>query len=480
MESEKKFDFFVLEDESVKDEKIDGFVAECGVIGAMLSDFATIPIVMEELGSDALQMFEGIETRFLFEQILLEIEAIGRPSPMTMLVRAEKHEARDRIEAILLKIAKMRYSPDDVKNFLYVMRERYIRGEISRVARKLQQASSAQSESIASILDEVAKSMESLAALKRKNAKFKPESHKQIIQSVVKNYQKKHGRDDIIDGLWTGWTTESGTKICVPTENDLTIIAARPGRGKSDLAKEIAINFSMQGINGLFFSLEMSRNQVGERIISSKAALNRTKMRFGKLEGDSLDRMIEMRDEAQGEHIGHIYIDDTPGIEFSELEAKTRLYFLEKNIKYIVVDYIQLGRYSGFEKDKRIEVGRYAGGLKRLAGELGIAVIALAQLNRLAEKEKISMAHLKEAGDLEQDATMIWLIESSETYNPDEFDLLLINQAKHRHLGESKFTFYYKRRTGEIVSQKPNSVGQNKPTVLAANTDIGLQSPEPF
>lgn len=250
---------------------------------------------------------------------------------------------------------------------------------------------------------------------------------------------------DKLDKLTSGWQP-----------SNLIIIAARPAMGKTALALSMAKNMGLMGIPVAVFSLEMSGNQLVNRLISSVCSVEGAKLRSGYLNRDdwnAIDQNVQMLQKAP------IYIDDTPGISIFELKSKARRHVHEKGVRCIIIDYLQLVSAGQRMQSRELEVSAVSRALKGLAMELEIPIIALAQLNRNLEgragvEGKIpQLSDLRESGSIEQDADMVCFVhrydyfykqgERSEGYDPTEVGKGHVIIAKHRNgaIGDVKLRF---------------------------------------
>jgi replicative DNA helicase len=232
--------------------------------------------------------------------------------------------------------------------------------------------------------------------------------------------------------------------------SDLVIIAARPSMGKTAFAMNIAENAAIedQKIVGMF-SLEMSREALLLRLLCSKARVDSHKMRTGSLWRDDMDKVVRAMDQlAQAP----IFIDDTPGISLSEMRAKARrLQQSQGGLDLIIVDYLQLMSGGSRRYENRTqEVSAISRGLKALAKELKVPVVALSQLSRAPESRggdhRPQLADLRESGSIEQDADVVAFIFREEVYKPDEPELdgiaeIIIAKQRNGPTGRIKLAF---------------------------------------
>ncbi len=218
--------------------------------------------------------------------------------------------------------------------------------------------------------------------------------------------------------------------------SDLIIVAARPGLGKTSLCTNIAHHISVQKKPVAFFSLEMSKEQLVQRILSGEAKIESNRIRSGRIgevEWGRISRAIGELSELP------LFIDDTPSITVNEIRSKARRLQSEQNgeLGMIVIDYLQLMEGS-FPNNRVQEVSQISRSLKGLARELNVPIIALSQLNRGVEARQDKrplMSDLRESGSLEQDSDLVIMLYRDEYYNPDTPDrgIAEVIITKHRH-----------------------------------------------
>ncbi|HCP15285.1 MAG TPA: replicative DNA helicase [Peptococcaceae bacterium] len=230
----------------------------------------------------------------------------------------------------------------------------------------------------------------------------------------------------VLDQFTSGWQP-----------SDLIILAARPSMGKTAFALNLAESAAVRAkVPVGVFSLEMSREQLLLRLLSSRANIEQTALRNGRLSGSDWQKLV---DAAAILSAAPIYIDDTPGITVSELRSRARRLKAEQDLQLILVDYLQL--MSGDKKggdNRQQEISEISRSLKALARELKVPIIALSQLSREVEKtadKRPGLSHLRESGALEQDADMVMFIYREEYYdrNTERKGIAEIIVAKHRN-----------------------------------------------
>ena len=278
--------------------------------------------------------------------------------------------------------------------------------------------------------------------------KVRPAFHSlaDILNDTYKAVEDAVGNKILVTGVPTGYhMLDEKTSGLQPS--DLIVIAGRPSMGKTALALNIAQNASTQtGITVGIFSLEMSKEQLSLRMLSSEARIDSSRMRGGFLSESDLARI----NRAAGTLYDlPIYIDDSPAISALEIRAKARRMKMEKGLGLVIVDYLQLMRGRASAERRDLEISEISRSLKALAKEINIPVVALSQLNRKVEErsnKRPVLSDLRESGAIEQDADVIIFIYRDEVYNKKEGEAdrtSEIDVAKQRNgpTGTVKLTF---------------------------------------
>ncbi len=242
---------------------------------------------------------------------------------------------------------------------------------------------------------------------------------RKAVQEAFQILTQRYENQDAVTGVATGFPDlDALTAGLQPS--DLIIVAARPAMGKTALALNIAETAAMRGKKAVaVFSMEMSASQLAFRLISSLGRINQQHLRTGELAEEEWPRVtsaISMLADAK------IFIDDTPALSPGDLRARARRLKREHDLGLIVIDYLQLMQVPGNKENRATEISEISRGLKALAKELDIPVIALSQLNRSLEQrtdKRPLMADLRESGAIEQDADLILFIYRDEYYNPE-------------------------------------------------------------
>lgn len=252
----------------------------------------------------------------------------------------------------------------------------------------------------------------------------------ETVQTIMKRVQNRGE----LSGVTTGFT-DLNSLLGGFQKSDLVLLAARPSVGKTALAVNLAVNAAKAGKKVAMFSLEMSKTQIGQRILAAFAQMNLSSLFKGELEGTDLVNLITASNELSNYNL---HIDDTAAISLIELKAKLRRLKMEEGLDLVVIDYLQL-MTTGERIENRVqEISQISRGLKAIAKELDVPVLALSQLSRALEQrpdKRPKLSDLRESGAIEQDADIVMFlyrdyVYNKETENPNLAEVIV---SKHRN-----------------------------------------------
>jgi replicative DNA helicase len=267
----------------------------------------------------------------------------------------------------------------------------------------------------------------------------------ELLPEVIDEIERIQEQGHILTGVPTGFT-DLDELLTGLQPSTLSIIGARPSMGKTAFALGVAANVAMETHRPvLFFSLEMGHRELAQRILASEAKVDSSKFRKGDLTPPDWSKI----NRALGRLEAPMFIDDNPNVTVMEIRAKARrLQARHGQLGLIVIDYLQLMTSGGEAENRQVEVSEISRGLKILARELEVPVIALSQLSRNLEQradKRPMLSDLRESGSLEQDADIVMFIYRDEVYHPETPDLNVaeIIVAKHRSgpIGTKKLVF---------------------------------------
>ncbi len=329
----------------------------------------------------------------------------------------------------------------NIAYYLEIVREKFILRQIIAAATESVRRAYDEQDEVNNLLDEVEAK---ILAVGEDRFKGEMPGMKEQVMGALESIEQLWERRGGITGISTGFT-ELDRMTNGMHEAEMIVIAARPSMGKTALAMNIAEHVAISSkLPVAVFSLEMSSQQLVQRLLCSRARVNLQKVREGFLaERDfpSLTAAASKLAEAE------IYIDDSAGLNILELRAKARRLKLQKKIKLIVVDYLQLLRSTTrrAQDNRQLEISEISAGLKGLAKELKVPIIVLSQLNRQPEARsggKPRLSDLRESGSIEQDADLVGLLVRPELYEEDE-------EARAEKAGESELIIA-KQRNGPV------------------------------
>ncbi len=282
------------------------------------------------------------------------------------------------------------------------------------------------------ILEDTEKSIFNLIQTKGpKDGIFLKEALSESIGKISEIYANKGS----ISGIPTGYADIDSCLLGFQP-SDLILIAARPSMGKTAFVLNIAQHVTMKkGITTAFFSLEMSARQLADRLLSIESGVDSDKMRKGNLNVNDWERIVDSTDALAK---ANLIIDVSPEMSVSQIRSRCRKYKAENNLGLIIIDYLQLIMPDKASPSKQQEVADISRGLKALAREMDVPVVALSQLSRapdIRQEHRPVLSDLRESGAIEQDADVVMFIYRDEKYNADteEKGIAEISIAKHRN-----------------------------------------------
>jgi replicative DNA helicase len=305
----------------------------------------------------------------------------------------------------------------NVSRYVKIVEDKSMLRNLIKTADEIKESGYDEQEAIEDIMDNAERSIFNI--MEKKNAKGYT-SIKDILVSSFNQLEELYNRKEYITGVPSGFT-DLDRRTAGFHGSELILIAARPAMGKTAFALNIATHAAVRGnIPVAVFSLEMSKEQLGNRILCSEALVDSNKIRTGELNEEEWGKLAQTSGELSN---AKIFVDDTPGLNVMEIRARSRKLKLEKGIGLIVIDYLQLitgnARRGGSREQEIAEISR---SLKILAKELEVPVIALSQLSRAVEARpdhRPMLSDLRESGSIEQDADIVMFIYRDDYYNED-------------------------------------------------------------
>ena len=405
--------------------------AEQAVLGSMLTDKDAVISAIEILHAND---FYRTDNKSIYEAI---INLYNRAEPVDIItVKAEleslgKFDQVGGLEYLASLPEKVPTTANAIK-YIKIVEEKSTLRNLIKTANEIIEMGYDPTEDVSDIMEGAEKKIFNIM---QNNEKKSYTPIKDVLVDSFTQLEELYNRKQHITGVPSGFI-ELDYKTAGFHGSDLVLIAARPAMGKSAFALNIATNAAVRSnVPVVLFSLEMSKDQMVNRILCSEAMVDSNKVRTGKLEEDDWTKLagsIGPLSDAE------IYIDDTPGISVTEIRAKCRKLKLEKNIGMVVIDYLQLVQGTNKRNGSREqEISEISRSLKILAKELNIPVIALSQLSRAVEQRpdhRPMLSDLRESGAIEQDADIVMFLYRDDYYNKDseKKDIAEVIIAKHR------------------------------------------------
>lgn len=395
--------------------------AEQAVLGALLKDPSCLPLVSDMLRIEHLYLpqHKAIYTA------ILNIDTIGgRIDPLVVLEELKKEGVYDDIggKTYLMKIADAVPSTKNVESYIKIIIDKFYLRTLMETARDILDATNNESDSPDSILD---LAEQKIYNIRSGRAVTGPARVSDIVMSDVFERLKKLGSDDIkvkeqYMGIPTGFSYLDKILGGGFHRSDFIVVGARPAMGKTSFALNVARNIA-KNKKVLFFSLEMSKEQLAQRIISTEARIVSEKLRTGEISDADWEKLGLALQNLVG---CELYFDDTANINVNEMKARA---LRMKDVDCIVIDYLQLMSGTKRTENRVAEVSEITRSLKMMAKDLNIPVITCSQLSRGVAKNangdhRPQMTDLRESGTIEQDADIVLMLHREDYYNnnPDE------------------------------------------------------------
>ncbi len=412
--------------------------AEMSVLGAMILDNEVISLVIPILNK--LSFYKTAHQELY--QVIVDVYDKGQQ--VDLVVLREELKKRSLLEKVggveyLMELEEVVPTIGNVEYYANIVREKAIKRNLIEVAATIQKQSFEESTDTEQLLDASERAIFDIT-----QKKFNTTSTRlnEILKETFSRIENLHDRQSRLTGVSSGYY-DLDDKTCGLQPSELIIFAARPSMGKTSLVLNIVEHVGVvEKKPVVIFSLEMSAQQVAQNMLCSHARIDAHKLRMGFLDDkqwSDLSYGLGSLSEAP------IFIDDTPGLTVLEVRAKARRLKAQYDIQLVAVDYLQLMESSRGE-NRQQEISIISRGLKSLARELKIPVIAVSQLNRSAESReghRPRMSDLRESGAIEQDADVIVLLHRDNYYDPDKDNTAELNIAKQRNgpTGVIKLTF---------------------------------------
>ncbi len=389
--------------------------AEQSVIGSMIMDREAIVVASELISSED---FYNRQYGVLFET-MCELNDAGSPVDLvTLQNRLQSKDVPPEVSSLefVRDILSAPLITANIKHYANIVAEKSTLRKLIRLNEEIANACYGGKESLEYILEDTEKRVFQLVQ-KRTTDAYVP--IRQVVMNAMDKIEAAAKNKGSVTGIPTGFL-DLDYRTAGLQPSDLILIAGRPSMGKTALMLNLARNVAFKkNLCMAVFSLEMSKEQLVNRMFSMESNVDSQKLRTGQLNDQEWEKLIE---SAGVIGKSSLIIDDTPGISIAELRSKCRKYKLEHGLSVIMIDYLQLMTGSGRTDSRQQEISDISRSLKSLARELSVPVIALSQLSRAVEQRpdhRPMLSDLRESGAIEQDADVVMFIYRDEYYNKD-------------------------------------------------------------
>ena len=388
--------------------------AEQAVIGSMLTDQDAVVAAIETLKPED---FYREDNKLIYSAIL---NIYNRAEPIDIITLKAELSSMGKLDNVggleyIVGLPDKVPTTANVDRYIKIVEEKSMLRNLIKTANEILSMGYDQTEDVEDVMDLAEKK---IFDVMQKKSKTGYTSIKDVLVESFTKLEELYNQKQHVTGVPTGFI-DLDRMTAGLHGSEFILIAARPAMGKSAFALNIATYAATRAnVPVAIFSLEMSKEQVGNRILCSEALVDSNNVRTGDLNDEELSKLAETSGELSQ---APIYIDDTAGITITEMRARCRKLKLEKNIGLVVVDYLQLIQGSG-KTSGREQIAEISRSLKILAKELEIPVIALSQLSRAVEARddhRPMLSDLRESGSIEQDADIVMFLYRDDYYNED-------------------------------------------------------------
>lgn len=399
--------------------------AENSVLGAILIDKDAIVQVSDFLLPEHFYIGKNGD---IYEAMLALFEL---REPVDLVTLPQKLKENNKLKTVggvayISGLADKVPSSANIKKYGEIIKDYFTRRKLISDASSLIEQSFDETQQVKNILDTAEQRIFSLS---QKNFRQGFEPLKKLLSESFDRLDELHKKSGSLRGVPSGFTDLDNT-LAGMQDSNLLILAARPGTGKTAFSLNIAQYVSsVAKIPVGFFALEMSKEELVDRLLVAQADIDAWRLKTGKLTPQDFEKLSEAMGVLAE---APLFIDDTPGLSVLEMRTKARRLKSEFDVKLIVVDYLQLMRGRNLENRVQ-EVAEISQGLKNLARELKVPVLALSQLSRAVESRGSGtpqLSDLRESGSIEQDADVVMFLYRED---PDDLSSIKLNVAKHRN-----------------------------------------------
>lgn len=432
--------------------------SERGLIASLLKDPNQIAMAAGILKPE--DFYFGVY-RTVFQTLVAMNEA-GKPIDMITLSEELKHSGRGAAQVSLpdlLDIDQSEATSAFARDYAQIIREKSVLRSIIRGNDEITKACYAQEQPAAAILEQAESRVFALS--REMNGESREQSIAQIVLEQVHNIEETAKSDNPVTGVPSGFT-DLDRYLSGFQPSDFILVAARPSMGKTAFVLNVADYVARrQSITTAIFSLEMSRTQLANRLLSLESGVEADKLRKGNLDARDWNDLVE---GANSLAKSKLIIDDTPGITVGQLRSKCRKYKMEDDLGLVIIDYLQLMTGSGRSDSRQQEISEISRSLKALARDLNVPVITLSQLSRAVEQRpdhRPILSDLRESGAIEQDADVVMFIYRDDYYNKESEEKniaeLIVAKQRNGPIGTVKLAWIPEQTKFANLARQPGS-----------------------
>lgn len=405
--------------------------AEQSVVGSMLTDKDALIAASESLNKDD---FYGTQYGILFDAMVQLNNEGKNVDPITLSNKLSQMDIPSEINAMdyIKELINSSYTSANIRQYCDIVKQKALTRKLIRTGNDIINNCYEGKDSVDTIFEDTEKRIFDIVQ-RRNTGDYVPIS--QVVMNAMDQIEAASKNKGAVTGVATGFV-DLDFKTAGFQPSDLILIAARPSMGKTAFVLNVADNICFrQHKAAVIFSLEMSKEQLVNRLLSQESNVDSQHIRTGNLQDQE---WVSLMEGAGIISDSRLIIDDTPNISIGELRSKCRKYKLEQDIDIIIIDYLQLMSGSGKTDSRQQEISDISRSLKALARELSVPVVALSQLSRAVEKREDHrpiLSDLRESGAIEQDADVVMFLYRDDYYNKEteKKDIAEVIIAKQRN-----------------------------------------------
>lgn len=427
--------------------------AERSVLGAMLLNPDAVGTAIEILHEKSEEIFYSESHQYVYAAM---VSLFGRNTPVDAVTLVEQLNRDGHLEAAggasyVAELTGVVPTSANVEYYARIVLDQAILRRLITTCSQVAGDAYATPDDVNELLDEAESRIFSIAETRQLNPIYRVAD---LLEDSINRIETTIKMGTGHTGLPSGYS-RLDELLSGFQPSDMVILAARPSVGKTALALNVCANLAIrEGKSVLVFSLEMSKEQLVQRLLCMEGRIDSRRLRTGFLAKSEFPKLIPAADKLS---TAHFYIDDTPNISILDLRSKARRHASQNELDFIVIDYLQLMRGAGRFENRQTEIAEISRSVKGLARELRVPVLALSQLSREAEKDDTGtpkLSHLRESGAIEQDADVVLMLsrppahrrgDADDNFDPNAEKLIHLSVAKQRNGPTGKVDLYFDR-----------------------------------